>query len=276
MMLHQKSLKTAATLARLFYCLGMAGMGFQHFMYADSRPVILPPLPAWLHASPMIAYLTGTILIVASVVILLEKKSKTVSLLLGGFLLVVFIAVQCPHILFIQPNSPKHLGLWTDPLKELALAGGAFVMAGLPKNEMGLEKTNQLLAFLEKLIPAGRIFFSITMFLFGLDHFYYTDFVSTLVPGWIPGHTFWAHFAGIMLMCSAVSIILKIWITPVALSLSIMLFIWFIILHIPRAVTDPYSGNGNEITSVFQALAFSGIALAIAIIYKRVNTNQEN
>lgn len=274
-MLHQKSLKTAGTLARLFYCLGMAGMGFQQFIYADSRPVILPPLPAWLHTSPIIAYVTGAALIIASVFILFEKKGKTVSLLLGGFLLIVFIVVQCPYILFIQPNSPKHLGLWTDPLKALALAGGAFVMAGLSKNEIRLE-SNQLFVFLEKLIPAGRIFFSITMFLFGLDHFYYTDFVSTLVPGWIPGHTFWTYFAGIMLMCSAVSIILKIWITPVALLLSIMLFIWFIILHIPRAAADPYSGNGNEITSVFQALAFSGIALAIVVSYKKANTNQKS
>jgi hypothetical protein len=47
-----------------------------------------------------------------------------------------------------------------------------------------------------------------------------------------------------------------------------MLLIWFAILHIPRAIADPYSGKGNEITSVFQALAFSGIAFVIAVIAK--------
>jgi len=264
-MLQQKTLQTTGTISKLFYCLGMAGMGIQHYIYADSRPVILPPLPAWLHASPVIAYLTGAVLIIASIFIFFKKKDRFASLLSGGFLLLVFIALQCPYILFIQPNSPKHLGLWTDPLKELALAGGAFVMAGLSKDE-----TNNLsFKFLEKLIPAGRIFFSITMLLFGLDHFYYTDFVATLVPAWIPGHTFWTYFAGVALMGSAIAIILKIWTTTVALLLSFMLFIWFLILHIPRAVADPYSGNGNEVTSVFQALAFSGIALGISILYDK-------
>ncbi len=270
-MLHQKSLKAIRIPARLFYCVGMAGIGIQQFIYADSRPVILPFLPAWLHASPVIGYLTGAALIIPSVLILFEKKDKTAALLLGGFLLIVFIALQCPYILFIQSNSPKHLGLWTDPLKELALSGGAFVMAGLSKDETG----NQLYKFLEKLISYGRIFFSITMFLFGLDHFYYTDFVATLVPGWIPAHTFWTYFAGIALMSSAVAIILKIWIRPVALLLSLMLFIWFVILHIPRAIADPYSGNGNEITSVFQALAFSGIALGISVLYGKENFKQD-
>jgi hypothetical protein len=44
-----------------------------------------------------------------------------------------------------------------------------------------------------------------------------------------------------------------------------MLFIWFLILHIPRAIDMPEIANGNELTSVFQALAFSGVALVIAI-----------
>jgi hypothetical protein len=43
-----------------------------------------------------------------------------------------------------------------------------------------------------------------------------------------------------------------------------MLFLWVILLHIPRAIADPHSGNGNEWTSVFQALAFSGIAFILS------------
>jgi len=46
---------------------------------------------------------------------------------------------------------------------------------------------------------------------------------------------------------------------------AVMIFIWLLVLHIPRAVADPYGANGNEITSCFEALAFSGIALIIAM-----------
>jgi len=43
-----------------------------------------------------------------------------------------------------------------------------------------------------------------------------------------------------------------------------MIFLWFILLHIPRAIADPYIEKGNEITSVFESLGFSGIAFLIA------------
>ncbi len=50
-----------------------------------------------------------------------------------------------------------------------------------------------------------------------------------------------------------------------------MIFLWLIVLHIPWAIADPYTDRGNEITSVFQALAFSGIALGIAVAPKKKN-----
>jgi len=42
-----------------------------------------------------------------------------------------------------------------------------------------------------------------------------------------------------------------------------MLLIWVLILHIPRAMADPYSGVGGEWTSVFEALAASGVAFIL-------------
>jgi uncharacterized membrane protein YphA (DoxX/SURF4 family) len=259
--------------ARTFYGIGMAGIGIQQFSYPDFRPVILPSWPSSMHASAIWAYIVGAALIIAGAFIVPGKKARVTSLLLGGFLFVLFIAFQCSFVLFIQPNSPRHLGLWTDPLKELALSGGAFVMAGLfSEDELPVSHKNYLFIVLGKFIPFGRIFFSITMISFGIDHFFYTDFVATLVPSWIPDHLFWTYFAAVALISSGVAIILKIKIKPVALLLSTMLFLWVILLHIPRAIANPYVDNGNEITSVFEALAFSGIALGIANMHKSKNS----
>lgn len=248
---------------RLFYCTGITGIAFQQFTYADFRPVILPPgWPAWLHA-PVWAYLSGAVFILAVILILLGKKARTAALYLGGLLFLFFILFQCVFTLFISPNSPRHFGVWTDPLKELALSGGAFAVAG----SFGMGNQNK--TFLEKLIPAGRIFFSITMIVFGIDHFLYPEFVAPLVPSWIPGHHFWTYFAAVALIGSAICIILKIRLKLVATLLGLMIFLWFIMLHIPRAAADPYGNKGNEITSVFEALAFSGIAFIIANTYKK-------
>jgi uncharacterized membrane protein len=251
--------------AHAFFGIGMLGIGLQHFMYSDFRPVILPPWPQWAH-NPIAAYIIGAAIILAGIFILFGIRTKTVSLLLAGFLLLCFVFVQCPYVLFIQPNSPRHLGLWTDPLKELALSGGAFIMAGLSPYT---PPDDRLPAFLEKIIPAGKIFFSITLIAFGLDHFYYTDFVATLVPSWIPGHIFWTYFAGVALIGSGAGFIFNFTRKPVALLAAVMIFLWFVLLHIPRAIADPYGNKGNEITSVFEALAFSGMALGIAIMPKK-------
>jgi uncharacterized membrane protein YphA (DoxX/SURF4 family) len=257
--------------ARAFYGIGIAAPGIQQLIYADFRPVILPSWPSWMHASAIWANIIGAALITAGIFIGLGKKERVVSLFLGGFLFVLFIAFQCPYTLFIQPNLPHHLALWTDPLKELVLSGGAFVMAASSKDKLNATRKNYLLIALEKFIPLGRIFFSITMISFGIDHFFYTNFVAALIPSWIPDHISWTYIAGIALIGSGIAIILQIRVKPVALLLSTMLFLWVILLHIPRAIADPYIANGNEITSVFEALAFSGIALGITCMRKNRN-----
>lgn len=165
------------------------------------------------------AYIAGAALVVAGAFICLGKKVKAVSLFLGGFLLLFFIIFHIPFLLFINQYSPLHLGLWTDPLKELALSGGAFIMAGFFKDGSNTPRNFFPLGMLEKLIPMGTIFFSVTMIAFGIDHFLYTDFVSTLVPGWIPGQIFWTYLAGAALIGSGLAILFKIQVKLISLLL---------------------------------------------------------
>ena len=105
------------------------------------------------------------------------------------------------------------------------------------------------------------------MITFGITHFLYTDFVAKLVPNWMPFHLFWTYFAAVALIGSGVAIILNFKQQLVATLLGVMLFLWFILLHILRAIAEPFVNKGNEVTSVFQALAFSGIAFIIAYEY---------
>jgi len=48
-----------------------------------------------------------------------------------------------------------------------------------------------------------------------------------------------------------------------------MILIWFIILHIPRAMAQPVAKGGEEVASAFSALAFSGITFVIAGVSSR-------
>ena len=248
---------------RAFYGIGIAGIGVQQFIYADFRPVLLEQWPSWIPWLTAWAYLAGAALIIAGAIIIFSKNAAKTALVLGIAFLLFFLAFHVTYQLFGSPYS-FHLGLWTNPLKELAFSGGAFVIAAsYPAERLNTDKSFRT-RLSDIFIPYGRIFFSIMMIVFGYDHFLYKEFVATLVPAWIPWHLFWTYFAGVALIGSGVCIIFKIKLKLVGLLLGIMIFIWFVILHIPRAIAAPYIDKGNEVTSVFEALAFSGIAFLIA------------
>ncbi len=261
-------MKNLVKAGRAFYAIGIAGTGIQQFIYADFRPVFLPQWPSQLPGLGLCAYLAGAALVIAAIIILISKNARTTSLILGVAFLLFFLAFHLTYQLFFSPYS-FHLGLWTDALKDLAFSGGAFVIAGSYGEGRLRYNKSSIDSLLNTFIAIGRIFFSITMIVFGIDHFLYTEFVATLVPAWMPGHTFWTYFAGVALIGAGVCIILKIKLKFVSLLLGIMLFLWFILLHIPRAFADPYGTKGNEITSVFEALAFSGISFLIACTPQR-------
>lgn len=252
---------------RWFFAVCLIGLAGQQFYYADFRPVFVPPWPGRIPGEVILTYLFSTALIGAALAILLEKKARTAMLILGGVFLVLLLFCHIPYELMVDQSS-KHIGVWSNAFKELAFAGGAFAVAGsFPDDQASFQKRTALIRLLELFIPMGGLFFSITMIVFGIDHFLYVDFVATLVPDWIPAHLFWTYLAAVALIGAGLAIILRIRLKLVGILLGTMIFLWFIFLHIPRAAVAPPTDNGNELTSVFEALGFSGVAFIIAYGY---------
>jgi uncharacterized membrane protein len=255
------------TAGRVNYALGIAGLGLQQFFFPGFRPVFVP---AWFeslsNAEPLV-YLFSAGLIVVSGCILFNVKAKSALLILAVVFLLSFLLLHIPSNLAQNLISP---GAWTNALKVLAFSGGSLILAGSFEEDESV-KPSALNRTLGKLIPLGRFFFGVMLIVFGIDHFLYAQFVATLVPEWIGGNMFWTYFAAVALIGSGASLLTKIKISLVSLLMGIMIFIWFLVLHIPRAVATPELDNGNEITSVFQALAFSGVGFVLAYLYREKN-----
>jgi hypothetical protein len=76
---------------------------------------------------------------------------------------------------------------------------------------------------------------------------------------------FWIYFCGIPLAASGIAILLKIKMKLAAMLLGVMIFTWFVILHIPYVITAAsVEERSGEAASALLALAYSGIALVIA------------
>jgi hypothetical protein len=248
-------------IARIAYCIGLMGMVIPQLFYGKFGSNFFPAWPGMQWISFWAGFFT-VIILVACIAIIFEKQPRRVSLILGGLLLAMYIFGDVPYELITDPYN-NYLGSWGDGLKELALAGGAFVIAGSFSQDANLKRPG-FIRWLEKLIPWGSIFFCITMVLYGVCHFLYTKPISALVPGWIPGHIFWTDVAGVALIGLGLAIALRIKLKITATALGIIIFIWLIMLHIPRAIAESYVNGANETVSAFSALAFSAIAILIA------------
>ena len=243
----------------IFYAIAIAAIGLQTIYYLDF-PYILPfPEHFWIPGRVTLALIFGAMFVLAGACIVFEKKARQISLLFGGVLLLLFCFYYIPYEFLTNPNY-MHLEEWENAEKELAFAGGAFVIAGCfpGKHE------NPLLRFLEKLIPLGAILFAVPIISFGILHFMVAKDAATMVPSWIPWHLFWIYFCGAALIGSGIGIIFKIKTRLIATLLGLMIFIWFIILHIPSVIAAPAADMQGEVTSAFLALAYSGIAFVIA------------
>jgi uncharacterized membrane protein YphA (DoxX/SURF4 family) len=248
-----------SNIGRIFYGIAIAEIGIQTIYQHDFPYILSLPEHFWMPGHVALAFVFGIIFVLAGACLIFKKKTRPVSLLFGGVLLLIFCFYCVPYEFLTSPNY-MHLDDWENAEKELAFAGGAFVIAGCfpGRNE------NQLTRFLGKLIPLGAILFAITIVSFGILHFMEAKDASTLVPSWIPYHMFWIYFCGAALIGSGVAIILKIKTGLFAALLGLMIFLWFILLHIPRVIAAPAADMGGEITSACLALAYCGIAFVIA------------
>jgi uncharacterized membrane protein len=245
-------------IGRYFFAIAMVAFGVQHLIYLNFVTRVVPPLPAWIPGRGLLAAVFGALLVIAGVAIISGFAGRSAALLLGGMMLVSFVALYIPLLL----ASPKNGGLWTSAGKALALAGGGFLVAGSLPAGSHRGWLGVIIKALERLIPAGRFFLAAFLMLGGYLHFIYIDFVISLVPGWIPGQRFWAYATGVALIAGGLGIIIPLTTRLAATLSALMIFIWVLCLHIPRAVVSHRSAN--ETTAVFEALAMSGIALLIA------------
>lgn len=256
-------MRKLSDIGRIFYGIAVAATGSQTVYYHDFPYWLLPSKHNDIPGLSVIAIISGALLLLAGICIIFKQRIRSVSLVAGTVLFLVFCFYHVPYQVMTSSRY-MHLLQWENAEKELAFASGALVIAGCfpEKNEAGS------LRFLGKVIPLGPALFSIPVISFGILHFLYAKDVADYVPSWMPARLFWTYFAGTVLIGSGLAILLKIKSRPAAAILGAMIFSWFIVLHIPRVAVSPVAFLGSEVTSAFLALAYSGIAFVIGGIGK--------
>ncbi|WP_217602925.1 hypothetical protein [Chitinophaga sp. GbtcB8] len=242
------------TVGRIFFAIGIAGIGVLHFFYPGIRPIIIPGLTG-LNLS-VIAYLIGVLLIGAGVLIAIGKKYNNLSLLMGILFFLLFLFGHLPRVLSTGSLSDY----WVNLNKILALSGGFLVVSTINPPKPG----HSLMELVARTGSLGKYLFAIMLFNFGIGHFISLEGVSHLVPKYIPFPQFWTFLGGVTLVGSAISIFTNYKVKLILLLLGLNLFIWLLLLHLYYAINFPQWQEGENFIGFLTCLAFCGTALMIS------------
>lgn len=242
---------------RIFFGICIAGIGVHHFFYPGIRPMILPGLTNISSGLNWVVYGVALVLIGTGLLIIIGKKFRTLSLLMGVVFLALFLFGHLPPFLTAASQDADP---WIKLNKVLALSGGFFLVSTI-NTPM---PANKILVSLYRLAPIGMYLFAIMLYNFSVAHIANINGISTLVPKYIPFPRFWTVMGGIALMGSAISIFTRYKTEKITLLLAAVLFIWLLSLHLYYAIRFPLWKEGENFIGVITCMAFCGMALIIS------------
>jgi uncharacterized membrane protein len=115
------------------------------------------------------------------------------------------------------------------------------------------------------LLPSAGIIFGIPWIVFGIQHFMYADFVSGLVPAYMPVRIFWAYLTGVAMIAAGISFIIRRQVRLAAFLLGCMLLLFILMLHTLLLSGEPQVGM--HWTRALQDTAIMGAAFGLCLIY---------
>ena len=246
------------SVGRLFFALALLGLGAECFVYREFVVGRAPPWPDGVPGKLAFVYCSGVVVMLTGVAIIGRRWGRPAALALG---VLVFAWAFVRHLPLVAADSLL-AGTWTRAGKALAIFGGAFAIAAtLPpipdKTRTGWRHVANATG---PFVRLGQISLATYLIIAGSQHFKFTKVVVTLFPAWFPGNTiWWTQLAGTLLITFGIGLMIQRAAAIAGLLTGLMIFSWFWIVHLPRVHKSMSDG-----IALFEALAFSGIALVLA------------
>jgi uncharacterized membrane protein len=228
-----------ATFGRYLFGAGLMASGLQQVVTGEFVRLV-SKLSPWVPWPSFWAYAVGAMLVVLGGAILFGRKAPEAAAVVAVLTLALFLVQKVAEI----ASNPWAGFMWTNPAKVLALCGGAILLAGS-----------------RPLRPLGPALLAAFLTICGIQHYVYADFVTTLVPAWMPALRFWTYFTGTALIAGGLGLLVPRTRVLAATLSGLMVFLWVWLVHIPRAVE---LRNASEVSGIFEALAICGVALLVA------------
>lgn len=239
--------------------------GVMHFKFARFVAGIVP---AWIPWHLFWAYFTGVALFAAGVSIVVRKQTRLAATLLGIMLSFFVVLIHTPSMVHSIVNKPEDISvLWSfngtggvnNALKDVALALSALILAASKETkEQNSRRTKDLLL--------GNSF-AMVMVLFGLEHFFYTDYTPgipswSFVSFWIPWRLFWGYLTGAILLVGGTMFLTRRKPREAATALGFMILVVAVLTYAFRMAA--HMSSFSELTNTIKDVAVAGGALVLS------------
>jgi len=120
-------MKTLTTVGRIVFALPFVVFGINHLTHASAMAGMIP---SFVPGGVFWIYFTGLAMIAAAAAIIAQKCARLASTLLASLLGVFILTLHIPGMFNPETMQMSMIGL----LKDMAIAGGALVIASISKN----------------------------------------------------------------------------------------------------------------------------------------------
>ena len=222
------------SLGRAFFAAIMIWLGVMGLIKGDFVQV-WQPVPKWVPAREAVAYLCAVISLACGIGLLWQRTAAVASRVLFASLLVWLLLMRLPNLFF---EKPVVLVAWTFGSTGVMVAA-AWVLyvrfAGTyDRQRFGLFTD-------DRGVRIARALYGLSLIPFGLAHFMYLDATTVLIPGWLRWHVAWAYFTGAAFVAAGLAITAGVSARLAAVLATLQMFLFGLIVWIPRFVAGALS-----------------------------------
>ena len=247
--------------SRAVFAAAMIGLGILGLLYGNSS-LLWEPIPKTMAGRAGVIYLCSVIEVGTGIGLLMRPTVTLACRVLLLFLLLWLVLLKLPGLVV----APQVMVRWETFGETAAISAGAWCL--FAAHAGAWERRHLEFAVGERGTRAARLLLIAALPMFGLAHFAYDDMTASLVPKWMGFSLAWTYLTGAASLAAAAGMLLGICPRLAANLEAAMLWIFTLLVWMPRVVSMPT--NQENWAELFISGAIAAGAWLVAETYRGV------
>ncbi len=208
------------------FAVTMISLGILGFVKGGFTPV-WAPVPRGLPAREVLVYLCAFVSLAAGLGLLWQRSAAIAARALFALLLLWWLLFRLPDIF----RAPATQDPWSGAAETAVMVAAAWVLYAWFAPDW--DQRHLRILTCDRGLRGARLLYGLALIPFGIAHFTYLKETVSLVPSWLPAHTFWAYFFGCTFLAAGVAILVGVFARLAAALSALQLSLFTLLVWIP-------------------------------------------